>query len=430
MSSKNQIFIDGRTAVHTGSKGRVDAWQMYRQGNTVTPRLNVSKTADAVSTSNQVTFFDCPAITTAARIAKSQGDADTEGGLLNGGLKGAATFFKTGSSQLLIEGHEAVRAFDLCEPNRGNGPLMPLMQPGGVPLGNTVSPIALSDLDNDIAEEIESINLSFEACEPDNRYGYAAVLSEDICVMQPVPIDRNPITLSFALPASIDVGTEVTVWLLETDKIPAYTQKNRQAWPVLAKNWASYYPVPLTFKPIKTQRKPKEGKKDNAIVDVACLSVYPVSQLQETLPSGWLYLFMDGYLWREFKITSTSMGIPLYHFSEVNLITQQGRHRREASTQGRMNTILLPTAIQGQAVSMQVAFSETQWPWARIVSAGGMHPAYPRALEPSHQASGVPFLQSEKPHLQAITGYPMAKLHTAPDAPYPRYEGPILAVSV
>jgi hypothetical protein len=438
MSGKNQIFIDGRTAVHTGSKGRVDAWQMYRQGSTVTPRMNVSRTSDAVSTSTTVSFFDCPAITTAAHIAKSQGDADTEGGLLNGGLKSGATFFKTGSAQLLIEGNEAVRAFDLCEPNRGNGPLMPVMQTGGAPMGNAWARVEWAEREAEAVPDMSLLNLEVKACQPDNRYGYAAVLREDCYTHDAVLVDPKPIgdrqmrqmTLPLALPESIAVGAPVTVWLCETDRVPAYTQQDREAWAVLGKNWASYCPVPLTMQPIATQRKPKKGELDSAMaVDVACISVYPVSQEKEPLPNGWLYLFMEGHLWREFNITTISQGMPLYHFSEVNLITQQGRHRREASTQGRMDTILLPKKIQGKAVSMGVAFSETQWPWARIVSAGGMHPADPRVLAhrqpPSSDAS---FVQSDKPFIQSVTEYPTATLHTAATSPYAVYEGPLLVV--
>jgi hypothetical protein len=444
MGSKDRIFIDGRTAVHVGSKGRVDAWQMYRQGSTVTPRLNVSKTADAVSTSTTVSFFDCPAITIAAHIANSHGDADTEGGLLNGGLKSEATFFKTGSSQLLIEGNEAVRAFDLCEPNRGNGPLMPIMQAGGAPLGSTLEHINLSVHEADAISKKGLIHLGLEACQPDNRYGYAAVLSEDRGSPQAVLIDPIPIgdrqtsqsTVPLELHESIPVGTPVTVWLLETDKVPAYTQKDREAWPALGKNWASYCPVPLSPLPIETQLKSREK-----IINVACICVYPVREYQQEnsekswklLPSGWLYLFMEGYLWREFKITTVSQGMPLYHFSEVNLITQQGRHWREASTQGRMDTILLPREIQGKGVSMGVAFSETQWPWARVISAGGMHPVDPRVLAHRQQSlSDSSFAQSpdDKTLVQPIVEYPTATLHTEAASPYSVYEGPLLIVPV
>lgn len=439
-SSKNQIFIDGdgRTAVHTGSKGRVDAWQMYRKGSTISPRLNISKTVNAVSTSTTVSFFDYPAITIAARIAKSEGDADTEGGLLNGGLKGAATFFKTGSSQFLIEGNEAVRAFDLCEPNRGNGPLMPVIQPGGAPVGNTLSRAALTEHNVDASSEAAQINMLVEACQPDNRYGYAVVLSENInaaeaVLIDPIPIinqQASPVTLPLELPSSIAVGTPVTVWLLETDKVPAYTQKDREAWPALSKHLASYCPIPLTVRPIETQHKSKKDVFSDAVDDVICISVYPVSQEKKPLPSGWLYLFMNGHLWREFKITTMSQGMPLYHFSEVNLITQRERHQREASTQGRMDTIILPLTIQGAAVSMGVAFSETQWPWARVASAGGMHPLDPRVLAHRQQSSSMPFARLDKPLVRSIAEYPMAKLHTEADSPYEVYEGPLLIVSL
>ena len=426
MSSRKQLFIDGRTAVHTGSKGCVNAWQMYQQNGTVTPRMNVSKTLDAVLTSTTVSFFDCPAITTAAHIAKSQGDEDTTGGLLNGGLKSEATFFKTGSNQLLIEGNEAVRAFDLCEPNRGNGPLMPVMQAGGAPAGSTLPKFELAENRADEALDRRIITLTVEACQPDNRYGYASVLSTasraDAVLVDPMPIgDKQANTkVPLMLPESTDVL--VTLWLLETDKVPAYTQRDREAWPALGKNWASYCPIPLTVSPIATQP---------GTIDITCISAYPVSQAQTLLPCGWLYLFMEGYLWREFKIVTRAQGMPLYHFSEVNLITQQGRHRREATTQGRMDTILLPSTIQGKAVSMSVAFSETQWPWARIISTGGMHPADRRLLAHRQQTVDTAFVQSdEKPLVQSVTEYPTATLHTQAESPHAVYEGPLLIVPV
>lgn len=428
------ILIDGRTAAHTGSKGRVDAWQLYRQGNTVTPRLNISKTADAVQTSTTVSFEHCPAITTAAHIASSQGDADTEGGLLNGGLKGEATFFKTGSSQLLIEDHEAVRAFDLCEPNRGNGPLMPLMQTGATKVGgmNQVANLLINDSDSTQADTLLKIRI--EGDDSEQYEGYCAVSTENITEPEAMVLYPRPIG-SDAIRLSVTEHEPVMVWLLETDKVPAYTQQDRADCPALGNAWSPYYPIPLSIESIM----PKSTQENSPSIEITCVNAYPVrrSQKKETteafepLPSGWLYLFMEGYLWRECKITTVSQGMTLYHFSEVNLWTQQGRHQREATTQGRMHTILIPQTIQGKPVSIGVAFSETQWPWARVLSAGGMHPADMRVLPhkktaPS-QGEGVSFTDaSDKPRIQTIRAYPVVTLHEAHDSLYPKYEGPIL----
>jgi hypothetical protein len=332
------IFVDNRTAAHTGSKGRVDAWQPYRQGTAITPRLNISKVSDAESACTTVFIGDCPAITTATKIAKSQGDEDTDGGLLNGGIKSGETTFETGSNTVIFEGNEAVRSFDLCKPNHGNGPLMPLIQPGGAPQGFELAQAALSAQQADALETGSQLVIALEAPQPDNRYGYLSVLGKDrsspeavavapVSIYQQQTEEQMQSIVTVAIP-DIEPANPVSLWLLETDKVPAYTRQDIEAWPALGTDWARYCPIPLSFQSVLTQ-------EDSDKINLDCACVYPVistdsAQDESTdkwqlLPHGWLYLFMEGYLWREIKVTTVTHGMPIYHFSEVISLPQSGR---------------------------------------------------------------------------------------------------------
>lgn len=96
--------------------------------------------------------------------------------------------------------------------------------------------------------------------------------------------------------------------------------------------------------------------------------------------SGWLYLFKDGYLWRELRVEDG-------RYVDVNLAAHKGQNERPATCLSR-DCIVVPASNEGAEFEIKAAFSEDQWSWRHINLLGGMCPDDPRNLE-DPQVSGI-----------------------------------------
>ncbi|MDO3379333.1 toxin VasX [Geoalkalibacter halelectricus] len=85
------------------------------------------------------------------------------------------------------------------------------------------------------------------------------------------------------------------------------------------------------------------------------------------LRKGWLYVYRNGYLWRELEVMEHG------HTRDVNLRRHQGLDERPAS--GEVDSrVLIPYKMGGLHQQIEIAYSEVQWSWARINDLGGMDP--------------------------------------------------------
>jgi hypothetical protein len=82
---------------------------------------------------------------------------------------------------------------------------------------------------------------------------------------------------------------------------------------------------------------------------------------------GYVYIFKNGYLWRELKINARG------YFCDVNLAHQTGTDRRPATTESD-TVVLVPYRVDGEVIPIEMCYSEIQWSWARINALGGMDP--------------------------------------------------------
>jgi hypothetical protein len=112
------------------------------------------------------------------------------------------------------------------------------------------------------------------------------------------------------------------------------------------------------------------------------------------LRNGYLYIFVDGYIWRELKVSYDPKATAAT-FSDVNLQVQKGEQlwktgksidqpwkknnkgEREATGKS-LKTVLVPYKLQGQECVVEVAYSEVQWSWRQVQAFGGMSPTDPR----------------------------------------------------
>jgi hypothetical protein len=143
-----------------------------------------------------------------------------------------------------------------------------------------------------------------------------------------------------------------------------------------------YYKIPLYQ---------VEAKEENdSTADIELVHIFPIrfahpadeiDDHKTNLRNGFLYIFVDGHLWRELKVT-TKEGVT--RFNDVNLAWQKGaltwktnKGFREATGE-TLKTIIVPNKLNGSNCQVQIAFSEVQWSWKQIQLFGGFNPEDPR----------------------------------------------------
>jgi len=82
---------------------------------------------------------------------------------------------------------------------------------------------------------------------------------------------------------------------------------------------------------------------------------------------GWLYVYINGYLWRELEVSKNSK------MHDVNLYTYHHQYDRKATVE-RDSRIVVPHKIDGKVLTVEMCYSEVQWGWDYIDSMGGMDP--------------------------------------------------------
>lgn len=90
------------------------------------------------------------------------------------------------------------------------------------------------------------------------------------------------------------------------------------------------------------------------------------------LRDGWVYVFVNGYLWREVRFSLDG-----HQLRDVHLGWEKGLDRRRASGQAN-DLMILPWKLDHAECTVQLAYSEEQWSWNRIDQLGGMNPQDPR----------------------------------------------------
>ncbi|MDW7756167.1 MAG: toxin VasX, partial [Desulfuromonadales bacterium] len=120
---------------------------------------------------------------------------------------------------------------------------------------------------------------------------------------------------------------------------------------------------------------------------------------------GWLYVFVNGQLWRELKVEREGF------FRDVNLTYEKGQDVRPATVQTSDSRVVVPYTIQGKAVALEMAYSEVQWSWARIDAMGGMAEDDPRqeqggAIPPGVDSEEATKLRSRRLQKIDLFSYP------------------------
>ena len=131
-----------------------------------------------------------------------------------------------------------------------------------------------------------------------------------------------------------------------------------------------YYKIPLGY---------DDTTAFNEDMSNPALKLVPVTFLRNIpdeglgpLREGWVYIYVNGYLWREARYDTDC-----HMLIDVNLSYEKGLDRRRATVQ-KDSTLVLPWNMNGSESIVEIAFSEEQWSWERIDQLGGVDPEDPR----------------------------------------------------
>lgn len=121
--------------------------------------------------------------------------------------------------------------------------------------------------------------------------------------------------------------------------------------------------------------KPEIDQTPNLLMPVRLLRLKPDGKTEPLRPGCWLYIFQDGYLWREICLPNEASS---FRFGmDVNLSKQAGKNQRLAECLSTFD-FALPYRVNNYCPEYRLAFSEIQWSWQQIESLGGLHPQDPR----------------------------------------------------
>ncbi|VAW70715.1 hypothetical protein MNBD_GAMMA12-2386, partial [hydrothermal vent metagenome] len=161
------------------------------------------------------------------------------------------------------------------------------------------------------------------------------------------------------------------------------------------------------------------SKKKNPNLKSAKIKLSPVFPVAFSEPEGkklmhcregYIYIFMNGYLWRELYVAGvkwevnyvpqyevelntytnverTTLPINSWKIYDVNLALHQGKNiRKHMNEMGALvGAVVIPYKVGNHKPLIQICFSETQWSWDYICRMGGMDEVHdPRYIKELH----------------------------------------------
>jgi len=365
------FLINGRSAVHKDSNGKLMTIDvcLTQVGPPVVPipYLNVAESKDADNTADSVTVDGNPACNQDSTFAKSRGDEPGDKKGVRSGKTGAEASFIMGSPTVSIIGRPAVRALELMVSNAKNTPPSALLQSIGMPPlpASASSPEALEALEgphwNAVVHRIP------DGLHPQNFIGDMEKPEGPAIRQVASPTTTGPCYVAGIQPERSSLALGV---------------REATPWPHKAEG---YMLLPLGEYDHVLMEEPIADGEGAVELAYFKLQRYLTGDLDteqtDALRPGWLYVYLNGYLWRELEVNEHGT------LSDVDLRTwqgcdggldNQGRPIGRRATGTAQNYLELPTKINDEAPEIQVAFSEVQWSWKRIVSLGGMDPEDPR----------------------------------------------------
>ncbi len=415
------LIVNNKTVVHKGSQGYIEVKDpCYDRKRRVVNYTNKAYSKDAKKTAVGIFINGHPVCNKNSIFAKSYGDEEgVNGGVHSGTIQGPAHFVSH-QEGVFFDGAEAVCEGDLMVSNNGNTQPTPVIQPGvPAPALNPkiqwqkpeknaeayrldfdlgyLQPESLCDLirayplqgDDDqgiplgregdaSANQVTRQASIFHLTQPEYllRLELASQSGDSI----ELPLSSDPVTAQAAMAAGPAAGEAPNVLM------PVQLKWHTQLAGALAPRPNDYtaiqhYDQTLRLKinlqldkvESKTlQKQPWTESIDADLNSQIALALEPehASNLRQ---GGWVYVFKDGYLWRELFIDRVHKTPNISQLSEVDLAKNAGIDDRKPSGENE-KLLTLPYKINGKIPKLEIAYSEIQWSWARINYFGGMDP--------------------------------------------------------
>lgn len=157
--------------------------------------------------------------------------------------------------------------------------------------------------------------------------------------------------------------------------------------------------IPLfTTPPSKASTSERPGKTD---AENVLVQIYPLRNSYENrltkpfkpgkgqlkrLREGWFYVYLNGRLWREYRITEEGI------YREVALAKDERKLEDwatdDAGTGVATQILMVPHKLGGVEQTVEIAYSETRWTWERIQALGGFADDDPRCSNSDYQQAG------------------------------------------
>ena len=369
----NNVLINGKTAVHAQSNGVLSTTDvcLTSVGQSVIPipYTNVARSSDVTNVAQTVKVGGNGMANLKSYFSRSAGDeAGDKKGIHSRTIQGKAEFL-TGSPNVYIEGLPAVRQDDIMSSNNANTTLSTLTQPGASMTAALRERLRQSETKSNPHQALTAMIVYAQPSETlygagklmvtqhsfEHSYLLASGASEARDQLIEIPHIDTPCSLDLRLPCPNADEVMIPCGQVETQSL-ANDKTPEQKTALVAI-------TPLVF---------TEASLDKS-------SACPPDDI-ENLPSklkhatcGYIYIFVDGYLWREVACIGDGQ------YSDVDLEQEHSldqRAHRSTATQ----RILIPTRTNGlfhaqpglQNCKVEIAFSRLQWNWQYICDLGGM----------------------------------------------------------
>lgn len=137
-----------------------------------------------------------------------------------------------------------------------------------------------------------------------------------------------------------------------------------------AEAYSGNYQILLSNRAIPVNKDLQKHYWENILVPLLPLrytTAEKSANKMEFLRRGWLYIYINGTIWREVCITNDN-GL----MQDVDLGLQAGKNKRPASAHAQ-TLLLLPLVVNNlEMTNVEICFSETQWTWDYICKMGGV----------------------------------------------------------
>ncbi|WP_138436016.1 hypothetical protein [Marinobacter shengliensis] len=155
---------------------------------------------------------------------------------------------------------------------------------------------------------------------------------------------------------------------------PWQGEPNRSLWLEIAADEGDPIHVPFLKSATAVQRESE--RQHHVILPIIPTTLISGVTLKGNNPAhrvvsrpGFIYLFHEGKLWRELEVRMNEQGVTSYHDVALENYRQTGGEFEpgyRAVTGAALSEIWVPARIDGNWISIDAAYSESQWPGVRV----------------------------------------------------------------